>query len=96
MILASQGMPDSNDIEGLKTSEYWRIFVGFPIIFCVIAFLILTFFLKHEPPKFLISQGRDVEALESIKASYHRDEDCLAILNFLKGSTSEEQDTITP
>jgi MFS family permease len=55
MIIASQGMPDSKDIEGLKTTGYWRFFVGFPIIFCGIVLLILRFYLKHEPPKFLIS-----------------------------------------
>ena len=96
MIAASQGMPASNDIEGLKTTEYWRVFVGFPLVFCGVAFALLFFFIKHEPPKFLIQQGKEEEALESIKASYHRDEDPQEILNFLKTATSDQQDTVTP
>ena len=54
-IIASTGLPDPKDINGNKTSEYWRVFVGFPLIFCVISLTGLLVFMKYETPKLLIS-----------------------------------------
>ena len=89
------GMPDETDLEGLRTTGYWRVFQGFPIVFCIIALILLTFVVKHEPPKYLIANNEDQRALESIKASYHRDEDCLEILAYLKKNISVESDKMT-
>lgn len=96
MILAEKGMPDSKDIDGLKTTQYWRFFIGFPLVFFVFALLLLSFIVKHEPPKFLISSGRDDDALKSISSSYHKDENREEVLAFLKSTITEVQDSTTP
>ena len=59
-------MPEEDDIKGFETNWFRRIYVGCPIIFCVVAIIGVKFIVKNEPPKYLISLGRDKEALASI------------------------------
>jgi hypothetical protein len=66
-----------------------RYFIGFPIILCVIAILGIYFLIKYETPKFLISKGKENEALESIKMSYHKNEIHDDILEYLKKNSSK-------
>lgn len=85
LIITSLWMP--KEPADLKTTQYWRIFIGLPLVFGVIAFIVLLFF-KNEPPSFLISKGKDDEAIESIKRIYENNENPEEILEFLKASTS--------
>jgi hypothetical protein len=78
VIIASNFIP--TDPVKLATSNFWRGFLVWPLPLTVIALAIIFFLLKHEPPKFLITQGRQGDAVESIKASYHPDEDPEEIL----------------
>jgi MFS family permease len=67
-------IPLPTDEKGLETTQYWRIFLGMPLIFCVGALLLMFFVIKHEPPKYYIAQHRYEEALESIKTAYAKEE----------------------
>jgi hypothetical protein len=78
VIIASNFIP--TDPVKLATSNFWRGFLVWPLPLTLIALAIIFFLLKHESPKFLISQGREGDAVESIKASYHPDEDPEEIL----------------
>ena len=51
----STWLPDDEDIEGNKNTEFWRVYLGFPIIFCFIAVAGIKFIIKYETPKYLIS-----------------------------------------
>lgn len=95
LMIASKGMPSEKDIDGLKTTEYWRFYLGFPLIFVVIALVMEAFVIRHETPKFLIAKGEDLKALESIKACYHKDEDAREVLDFLRKNSSLQTDTVT-
>ena len=64
-------MPADTDIEGLKTTEYWRIYIGFPLVFALVSFFLIFFVIKHETPKYLLSLGKEEAALKSIQMSYH-------------------------
>jgi len=50
---------------------------------------------KHDPPKFLINNGREREALDAIHAIYHKDEKPGQILEFLKNSTMKSTGSVT-
>ena len=54
-----------------KSQAAWRIFLGFPLVLYGITTLGILFLIKHEPPKFLINNGRELEALDAIHAIYH-------------------------
>lgn len=95
VFVASLGMPGENDLEGLKKTEFWRIYQGFPIAFCIISIVLVVFFIRLEPPKFYIIQGDQLEALKSIKIIYHENEDHKEILEYLSLNTSQETDKIT-
>ena len=95
-ILASIGMPDDEDIEGLKKTEVWRIVIGFPIIFCIMSIILVSFMMKYESPKYLIALGEpDSHILKSIAMIYSPDENHYKILEFIKKSVSSETDTIS-
>ncbi len=65
-ILMSSWMPEEGDDEGFRKNWFWRIYIGCPVVFCIIVIVGVKFIIKHEPPKYLISLGRDKEALASI------------------------------
>lgn len=88
MIVASKGLPDSTDIEGLKTTSYWRIYVGLPLIFCAAILLMSLFIIKLESPKYYTMIGDDDKALVAIKKIYHRDENFNAVLEYIKNNTA--------
>lgn len=48
-----------------------------------------------ESPKYLILQGRDGEALKSIKMCYHHSEDHDEILAYLKSNVSTTTDSVS-
>lgn len=50
--------------------------------------------MRHETPKYLISLGRMDEALEAIKACFHRDDDHKAILRFMQENNHQETDSV--
>lgn len=74
IIIAGAGMPDEDDLQGLKTTQYWRVFIGFPVAFVFIALLMLYLVIKHETPKYLLSIGDEAGALKAIQYTYHKDE----------------------
>ena len=47
-------LPSQDDPVALATNSSWRIIFGLPLLFYVILFMILTFFIKVEGPKFCI------------------------------------------
>jgi MFS family permease len=95
IIVAGSGMPSEDDIEGLKTTEYWRFFLGFPLIFVVVALLMQFFILKHETPKYLLSINEDEKALASVKAAYDKNEDHWKIVQYLKQNSSFQTDKVS-
>lgn len=84
LIVASLGMPGDKDYAEMKTTEFWRIFLGFPLVFCFLNLILIAFFIRHEPPKFYILQGKPFEALASIKMTYHKKENHREILEYLE------------
>lgn len=75
VMMAAIILPNVADEIAVKQSEAaWRIFLGFPLLLYGITTLGILFLIKHEPPKFLINNGREREALEAIHAIYHQDE----------------------
>ena len=50
--------------------------------------------MRHETPKYLISLGKYDEALEAIRACFHKDEDHVEILNYMKRNNHQETDKI--
>jgi len=43
----------------LKTSGYWRFFIGLPLIFGAIASFLLPLALRTESPQYLMSRNKD-------------------------------------
>lgn len=95
VIISSLYIPRDNDIEGLKTTQVWRYITGFPLVFSCISIVILKFFIKHDPPRFLISKGDLDGALLSIKHSYDKSEDPEEVLEYLKANLNVETDKVT-
>ncbi len=50
--------------------------------------------MRHETPKYLIYLGKIDQALEAIKACYHKDEPHEVILEHMKVNNHEETDTV--
>lgn len=75
IMLAAIILPNFNDSDAVKNNELaWRLFVGFPMILHVLTGIGIVVFIKHDPPKFLINNGREREALDAIHSIYHKDE----------------------
>lgn len=78
-------LPDiANELAVKKSEAAWRIFLGFPLLLYGITIAGIIFVIKHEPPKFLINNGREREALDAIHAIYHQDEKAGKIMQFIK------------
>lgn len=88
-------MPAEDDIHGLKTTYFWRVFLGFPLFFVLFAFILIFFVIKHDTPKFNLSKGNDKGALESIKMCYHPSENHQEILDFMKKNCSFTTDSVS-
>ena len=72
VMLAAVILPNVADEVAVKKSQAaWRIFLGFPLVIYGVTTFGILFLIKHEPPKFLINNGREREALEAIHAIYH-------------------------
>ena len=69
--------------EEMRKTGYWRIFLGFPIVFSVMGLILIALFMRNETPKLYIIQGKPIEALRSIKKIYHESEDHQEILEYL-------------
>ena len=41
-------LPGPHDIEGMKTTNFWRYIFGMPIVFCLIQFVTLFTILKYD------------------------------------------------
>ena len=54
--IASGFIPTNPD--ELATSGFWRGYLVWPLPLTAVSLLIIVFYLKNEPPKFLISQGK--------------------------------------
>jgi hypothetical protein len=50
IVLGSKDLPDIDDINGLKTTQFWRIFLG--LIFLAGGALVSTFRIKYHTPKY--------------------------------------------
>jgi hypothetical protein len=79
----------------LKTSGYWRFFIGLPLIFGVIAALLLPLAFKTESPQYLMSRNKDEQAVTAIKKIYHSSEDPQEIYEYLKANTSHQTNSMT-
>jgi MFS family permease len=79
VIIASGFIP--TDPKELAISDFWRGYLVWPLPLTLLAMAMIFFFVKHEPPKYLITQGREEEALESVKMCYSHEEDEREILD---------------
>ena len=93
VIIASTFIP--TDLNKLATSGFCRWYLVWPLPLTLVSLAGIFLFLRHEPPKYLISLGKQEEALESIKMIYHPDEDHQEILNYLKQTISTKTDSVT-
>ena len=58
-----EGVPSDKDPVALANSNFWRYVLGFPIVLLVVSILGIAFYVKYEPPKYLLFNGRREEAL---------------------------------
>lgn len=79
----------------LKTSGYWRFFIGLPLIFGAIASFLLPLALRTESPQYLMSRNKDEQAVTAIKKIYHSSEDPQEIYEYLKANTSHQTNSMT-
>lgn len=95
LMLSSLGIPHYTEDPTIFTTHIVQYIKVEPYIFCFVGFVIIKFFIKHEPPKFLITKGDLDGALLSIKDCYHSSEDPEEVLEYLQKNISEETDKIT-
>lgn len=54
--------------------DYYRLYLGFNILIYTGSLILLLFYVKHDPPRFLLLKGKKEEAIESLKFIYHPDD----------------------
>lgn len=83
------------DPSDLKTTEYWRIYIGLPLISGLIAAFLFSLTFKTESPQYLILKKKDENAIASIKKIYHSSEDPHEILEYMKAKMSKHTESMT-
>jgi MFS family permease len=49
------GLPDDEDVDALRNSEFWKFIFGAPLIFFGIGLFSFIFIIKHDSPKYLVN-----------------------------------------
>eukprot|EP00347_Sterkiella_histriomuscorum_P013305 403365224 len=83
-ILMGAGLPDQDDTQAIKDSNFWRVIFGLPIIIQVIQILAFVLVIKSEPIKYLIDQKKDTECLNAIAKVYDSSQNPHEIFLYLK------------
>jgi MFS family permease len=75
------GLPEDNDFIG----QWWRFMIAFPVLFCVINYLVLLFFFRHDTPSYcyLIRKSPE-EAKRSLESIYNTKQDVLVMMKDLE------------
>ena len=83
--LLGLGVP-AHGSEEEKTSNYWRIMFGLPIVFAILQVLLMTTCFAKETPKYLISKGNIREAKNTIKLYFNERRDTEEVVEEFLGS----------
>jgi len=67
VMLAAFILPKTHDSDIMKSTSTWRYFLAVPLILYSVSFLGIMFLVKYDTPKYLLSTGREEEALVVIK-----------------------------
>ncbi len=62
-MVMGEGIPSDKNPIALADSGFWRFVLGFPIILLLISMLGVAFYVKYEPPKYLLFNERREEAV---------------------------------
>ena len=87
-ILMGLGLPNANDEDAMKSTQFWRVIYGMPWVLQAISLTSYLLFFKHDTIKYLIDNKKDDEALQMIKQVYDRNENHRYILDYLKKTSS--------
>ena len=79
--IISTGLPNDDDIEGLKITFYWRMVIFFPLFLQVALFFGLHYWVPLDSPKYYIMIQDFNKAKKSIELIYSEEEDHDVILN---------------
>lgn len=85
-ILMGAGLPDADDLEATKNTQFWRVIFGLPWVMQFISLTSYFFFIKQDTIKYLIDNHKDDQALLLIKKVYHSSEDPHQVLNYIKST----------
>lgn len=80
-MVMGEGIPPDSDPDALRASNFWRFVLGFPIILLGISMIGVLFYVKYEPPKYLVFNDRKEEAKLMIKQIYDKNENSEEIIS---------------
>jgi MFS family permease len=66
-LLMGAGLPDDNNPEALKNSDFWRSILGLPILLNIISVLSMIFYVKYDSIRYLVFKGDYAGARAMIK-----------------------------
>ena len=87
-IVLAVGLPEADDIEGMKNDEYYRVIYGFPWVFQALTIIMLLTCYKEDSIVFLIQNEDDEGALKNISKLYSANEDPKKVLEVIKSRSS--------
>ena len=90
-IVLAVGLPEADDIEGMKNDEYYRVIYGFPWVFQALTIIMLLTCYKEDSIVFLIQNQDNEGALKNIKKLYAADEDPKKVLEVIKMRSSSSK-----
>ncbi len=95
MPLLTSENPPQEEIEAIKTSGYWRVVVGYPLAYIILAVTIRFLFIPYDSPKNAITNGNLEEAKLSVKSIYVDAEDPEEVMSFMTKNISEDTNNVS-
>jgi len=77
-------LPNPDEVEIIKATQYWRFMLGFPIIIAIIQTLLLIFVFYYETPKFLYLRKKNNTCDKALSKIYAAEEDINRVMSKLK------------
>ena len=94
-LLMGAGLPDDNNPEALKSSNFWKLIIGLPLILQITSVLSMHFYVKYDSIRYLVFKGDYASARDMIKRVYSKNEKATSVMDYIEQTSRKETSQIT-
>ncbi len=94
-LLMGAGLPNDNNPEALKSSNFWKLIIGAPLLLQIVSVLSMQFYVKYDSIRFLVFKGNYANARDMIKKVYAKTEKATTVMDYIEETSRRETSSIT-